>query len=190
MRGFRLTALSLALGSCVLPQPVCYSQKGHKGGGQDEKPSTTVTYQAQPFNCGAMTIYMNCNGIPFDLNGVPAGTTWLYTSTGPSGPYGWGFFYGSTDLSGAQFQIVNSSFSPSPAAFNVNSLPPYPTVWPPVCNGNCSTFTAQISGTTPDDGGQYTGTVSLSLYYYSACGSAGCKEDALVTGGSISVTYQ
>ena len=189
MRGFCLPALSLAVASCVLTPLICYSQKGHKGG-SDEKSGTTVTYQAQSFNCGQMSAYMNCNGIPFDLNGVPAGSTWLYTSTGPSGPYGWGFFYGSSDLAGAQFQIVNSSFSPSPATFNINSLPPYPTAWPPVCNGSCTTFTASISGTTPDDGGGYTAAASLNLYYYQACGSAGCRGYALVTGGTIIVTYQ
>lgn len=187
MKGFRLAALLLGLGSFVVNPLVGYPQKSHKGG-QDEKSGTTVTYQAQSFSCGSMTVYMNCDGIPFDLNGVPAGSTWLYTSTGPSGPYGWGFFYGSSDLAGAQFQIVNSSFSPSPATFS--SLPPYPTAWPPVCNGNCSTFTAQISGTTPDDGGLYAAIVSLTLYYYEACGSAGCRENALVAGGTIRVTYQ
>ena len=188
MRRFTLAALSIAFGSCALTQPACYAQKARGHGKQDEKSGTTVTYQVQSFGCGAMTVYMNCNGIPFDLNGVPAGSTWLYTSTGPNGPYGWGFFYGSNDLAGAQFQIVNSSFSPSPATFT--SLPPYPTVWPPVCDGNCSAFSASISGTTPDDGGSYTATVSLNLYYYEACGSAGCREDALVTAGTISVTYQ
>lgn len=177
---FRLVALSLALASFALTQSVCYSQ--------DENPGTTITYQLQPHSCGPMTIYMNCDGISFNLNGVPAGSTWLYNSTGPNGPYGWGFFFGSSDLAGAQFQIVTSSFSPSPT-FNFNSLPPYPTVWPPVCNGNCSTFTAQISGTTPDDSGKYTGTASLNLYYYKACGR-GCREYAIVTGGTISVTYQ
>ncbi len=187
MRGFRLAALSLAVGSCVLIQSVCYSQAA------DEKPGTTVTYQIQHFGCGAMSIYMNCDGIPFDLNGVPAGSTWLYTSSGPNGPYGWGYFYGSNDLAGAQFQIVTSSMNPSPATFNLNSLPSYPQVWPPVCNGNCSTFTAQIGGMTPDDGGTYTGTVTLNLYYYKGCSTGrvgGCREYALVTGGTINITYQ
>lgn len=178
---FSLLALALALGTCALTQPVCYSQ--------DENPGTTITYQVQHFGCGPMNIYMNCDGIPFDLNGVPAGSTWLYTSTGPNGPYGWGFFFGSSDLAGAQFQIVSSSFSPSPSTFTFSSLPPYPTVWPPICEGNCTTFTAQISGTTPDDSGKYTAIASLNLYYYKACGR-GCREYAIVTGGTITVTYQ
>ena len=81
MTGFRVVALSLALGSCALTQSVCYSQKADEqirnplGMSQDEKQGTTVTYQVQPFGCGPMSTYVNCDGIPFDLNGVPAGST-------------------------------------------------------------------------------------------------------------------
>lgn len=187
MRGLRLAAIMLALGSCVLIQPVCYSLSA------DEAPGTTVTYKVQPFGCGPMNIYINCDGIPFELNGVPAGSTWLYTSTTVNGPYGWGFFFGSNDLAGAQFQIVDSSMNPSPATFSFNSLPPYPTIWPPVCNGNCTDFTAHIIGTSPDDGGSYTANVSLNIYYYKGCSSGrigGCREIGLVTSGTISVTYR
>jgi hypothetical protein len=165
---------------------------------QDEQPGKTVTYTINPASCGAtggnngQSPLMNCNGIPFSLNGVPAGSTWIYTSTNTytQQPYGWGFFFGSTDLAGAEYTVISSSMNPLPSTFTA-PLPPYPT-GPLVCNGNCSTFTANITGTTPDDGGSYAASLTLDLYYYRGCSSGrggGCRTDVLVTGGTLTVKY-
>lgn len=186
MKGFRLAALSLAVASCALTQSVCYSQKA------DEIRGTTVTYQVGVFNCGTSGgNYINCYGIPFYQKGVQAGSTWLYTSTGSGGPYGWGFFFnppggGTTDLSGQEFTITSSAFNPPGSA--VTPYPTYPS--PPYnCNGDCNTFTATITGTTPDDGGTYTASATIHFFYYISC-AHGCREYGIVTGGTITVKYQ
>jgi hypothetical protein len=166
---------------------------------QDEQPGKTMTYSINPASCGATGgnygefPLLNCYGIPFSLKAVPAGTTWIYTSYNASTqkPYGWGFFYGSTDVAGTEYTVTSSSMNPLPSTFTA-PLPPYPT-GPLVCKGNCSTFTATITGTTPDDGGSYSSTLTLDLYYYRGCSSGrggGCRTDVLVTGGTLKVTYE
>jgi len=51
-----------------------------------------------------------------------------------------------------------------------------------------------FNGSTPDDGGTYTGTMTLSFsYYYSSGGGgrggAGAGWRFICTGGSIRITY-
>jgi hypothetical protein len=161
---------------------------------QDETPGTTVTYQLNTTFCGSTggSIYgfpaVNCYGIQFALPGQPAGSggsTWVYTSAkyaNPPGayvPYGWGFFFGNSDLIGQQYTITSSS-NVVPIGFKAHTG--FPTNY--ICNGNCTTFTANISGTTPDDGGSYNATLTATLFYYYACGSGrgggGCGTHAII----------
>ena len=179
MTGFRLAALSLALGSCALTQSIC-------GMAQDQNPGTTVTYQipANVYTCGNQgTNTINCDGIPFTLNGTPAGSMWLYGSNGPSGRYGWGYFFAPSPMAGNEFTLSNWSFSPT--AIGVHSG--YPNGWTSFpCANNCSTFTATITGVTT--GGQsYTAQVSLNLWYYRGNGVR--TMNAIATGGAVTVTY-
>ena len=108
----------------------------------------------------------------------------MYTSESFSGgayvPYGWGFFFGNSDLIGQEYTITSSSMSPNRSAIVAHQG--FPTNY--VCNGNCLTFTANISGTTPDDGGLYTAKLVGTIYYYYACGSGrgggGCGTHAII----------
>jgi hypothetical protein len=164
---------------------------------QDEQPGTTVTYDLSTSFCGttggasaAGYPLFNCYSVAFAFPGMPAGSggsTWVYTSTryaNPPGayvPYGWGFFNGNSDLAGAQYTITSSSMNPLPATLTpYRGFPPAPYV----CNNNCSTFTANITGTTPDDNGTYSAVLTANLYYYYACGSGrgggGCGNHVIV----------
>src|SRR5258708_34083380 len=77
MRGFRLAALSLALGSCALTQSVCYSQKADEKKGQSLPIQTNVG--SQGYNCGPDSSPLYCYGIPVTVNGQPGGSFWLET---------------------------------------------------------------------------------------------------------------
>jgi hypothetical protein len=173
---------------------------------QDEQPGTTITYDLSTSFCGttggasaAGYPLMNCYGIQFALPGMPAGSggsTWVYTSTkyaNPPGayvPYGWGYFFGNSDLVGQQYTITSSSMSPLPSTLTpYRGFPPAPYV----CNNNCSTFTANITGATPDDGGTYSAVLTANLYYYisggSGRGGGGYGTHVIVTGGTLVVKY-
>ena len=170
---------------------------------QDEQPGSTVSYQLNPSYCGSTGgnynheyPELNCYGIQFSLPGQPAGSsgsTWVYTSVSyqnPPGayePYGWGFFFGPSDLSGAEYTITNSSYSVDPTAPPFAAHNGFPT-FPYTCANNCTTFTANITGKTPDDNGTYSAVLSANLYYYLACGH-GCRYYVLVTGGTLTVNY-
>ena len=181
MKRFRAAALSLTLGSCVVTQQICYSQNGTAG--------TTVTYQVTPnvYSCGNQgTNAINCDGIPFNLSGTPAGSMWLYGNPGgPSGHYGWGFFFAPAPMAGNQFTMNQWSYSPT-AIVPHNGYPYGFTSFP--CNNNCSVFSGTIKGMTTD-GQAYTANVTVGFWYYRSCGGRTCTESAIVTGGTVSVTY-
>jgi hypothetical protein len=171
-------------------------------GAQDEQPSSVVSYNLNPSFCGITggvsssgAPYLNCYGVQFALPGMPAGSggsTWIYTSTNvyTQAPYGWGFFFGPSDLVGAEYTVTSSSYSIPPSKLTpIRSFPSPPYT----CNNNCTTFTANIQGTTPDDGGTYSAVMTATVYYYYACGSGrgggGCGNHAVITGGTLVVTY-
>ena len=169
---------------------------------QDETPGTTVTYQLNTSYCGSTGgVYnhtypeMNCYGIQFALPGQPAGSagsTWVYTSVSyrnPPGvyePYGWGFFFGPSDLAGAEYTVTSSSYSVDPSAPPFADHVGFPFM-PFICANNCTTFTANITGTTPDDGGTYSAVLTANLYFYRA--GRYNTQDVIVTGGTLQITY-
>lgn len=206
MKGFRVAALLLTLGSCVVTPQICHSQ--------NETAGTTVTYQVTPnvYTCGDQgTAAMNCLGIPFSEGGAPAGTVWLYASynvyTGK--PYIWAVFNGANPLAGSTspgaYEDLGNEWGFSPAQVSTHTGYPYGyTSFPceehmaPVYqNGaiveetlpNCSTFTGTVSGITTA-GQSFTAQVSIYFWCYHACGGRTCTESAIVTGGTVSVTYQ
>jgi hypothetical protein len=171
---------------------------------QDEQPGTVVTYQLDTSYCGPTGgeynhIYpeFNCYGIRFSTPGQPAGSagsTWVYTSVyykNPPGgyiPYGWGFFFGPSDLAGAEYTVTSSSYSVDPTNPKVFQDHIGFPVTPYVCANNCTTFMATIVGTTPDDGGSYTAILTADLYFYRA--GRYNTQGVLVTGGTLQITYQ
>ena len=168
---------------------------------QDETPGTVVTYTVDPSLCGTGVgenqgfPVINCFNLSFsDGNGNPAGSTWIYTNIHYLNgwqPYGWGHFFGLTDLVGPQETVTSSSMTVDPNTFNLNNLPPFPT-GPPICNNNCTVFTANITGTTPDDGSTYTAVLTANLFFYKGYNGGrggGWRKIAYATGGSIVVTY-
>jgi hypothetical protein len=172
MRGLRLAALALALGSCALSQSVCYSQKADEKKGQ----SLPIQFNIGPagFSCGNDSTPFYCYGIPVAVNGAASGTFWVDTYlTGYNAGTGFILWNNVADL--GQATITHTTFTGT-AAF------------PP-------TVTVTFSGDTNDgDGGTYAGTMTLSLTYYYSSGGGGKGGGGAgwyfyCTGGTISIKY-
>lgn len=154
-----------------------------------QQPGEIDTYQITPnvYACGnATTVGINCYGIPFNLNGTPAGSVWLYGNTNyskyPPVKYGWGDFFAPAPMAGNEFTMDTWSFSPTAIVYH-QGYPYNFTSFP--CNNNCSTFSGTISGVTAD-GEPYVAQVSVGFWYF----RSGRTVGAIITGGTLVVTYQ
>jgi hypothetical protein len=180
MRGSRLAALTLALGSCALTQPFCYSQKADEKKGQSLPIETNVG--SQGYSCGFASSPLYCYGIPVNVNGQPGGSFWVDTYlTGANAGTGFIVWTNVADL--AEANISSNSYTNG--TFTSNGL----TITAP------ASMTAIFSGDTNDgDGGSYTGTMTLDFtYYYSSggggIGGGGAGWRFTCIGGTISIKY-
>jgi hypothetical protein len=180
MKGLRLAALTLAILASTITQPACYSQTGDETPGQLIQIQTSV---GSGFNCGFVRNPLYCYGIPVTIGGVPSGSFWLDTYT--SGYYaGTGFILwnGVTDL--AEATVTGNT--PTFATFTSDGR---------TVNG-ISQLAVHFGGQTNDnDGGSYSGTMTLSFsYYYSSGGGGrgggGAGWRQVCTGGTIKITYK
>lgn len=177
MRGSRLAALSLAIGSCVSTQAICHSQTV-----DNDSSGSTLHFQANVgsgYNCGRVSSPLYCNGIPVNIGSPNAsgnGSFWLDTYvTGSSSGKGFIAWNGVEDLGQAQVTGNISSYNSA---------------------GQVTSLQVNFAGTTNDGDGQtYTGTMKLTFtYYYSGGGGGrgggGAGWRFICTGGSINVLYQ
>ena len=120
MRGFRLAALSLALGSCALTQSVCYSQKADEKKGQSLPIQTNVG--SQGYNCGPDSSPLYCYGILVTVDGQPGGSFWLDTYlTGTNA--GTGFIVWNNDADLAEATCISLQLSSrNPSYFALGSV--------------------------------------------------------------------
>jgi hypothetical protein len=171
MRGLRLAALTLAIGSCALTQSVCYSQAADETSGQFLPIKTNI---GAGFNCGRASAPLSCYGIPVAIKGQPSGTFWLDTYlAGYHAGHGFIVWNGVADLAEGVVSGVTTIGG---------------TVMP-------SQVTVAFSGDTNDgDGGGYYGNMTLNFtYYYSSGagkGGAGAGYRYICTGGTITIKYR
>jgi hypothetical protein len=179
MKEFRLAALAVALVGCALSLPACYSQTGDETSGQTLQIQTNV---GSGFNCGFATSPLYCYGIPVAIGGVPGGTFWLDTYT--SGYY-----------AGKGFIVWNGVADLAEATVTGNT----PTYAQFTSAGRTATAISQLvvnfgGQTNENDGGGYSGTMTLTFsYYYSSGGGGrgggGAGWRQVCTGGAINITY-
>lgn len=177
MRVGRLAALSLALGSCLALQAVCYSQT------PDNDPSgSTLQFQANVgsgYNCGLSGSPLYCYGVPVNIGSpttVGNGSFWIDTYvTGSSAGTGFVRWTGVEDLGLAQV---------------TSNIPTYDSA------GHVAKLQVNFTGTTNDgDNQSYSGTMTLTFsYYYSrgggGRGGGGAGWRFICTGASVNILYR
>ena len=75
MRGLRLAALTLALGSGLISS-ICFAQAPDEVSGQTLAIAPNV---GSGYNCGRVSSPLYCYGLPVTVSGQPSGTLWLDT---------------------------------------------------------------------------------------------------------------
>src|SRR5438270_5580155 len=98
MRGLRLAALTLALGSGLISS-ICFAQAPDEVSGQTLAIAPNV---GSGYNCGRVSSPLYCYGLPVTVSGQPSGTLWLDTYlSGTNAGSGFIVWYGVADLAEA-----------------------------------------------------------------------------------------
>ena len=169
----QMAGAAMALGICALNGAVCQTIPDEPKGST----TTITTNVGSGYNCGRVSSPLYCYGIPVSAGPASGGngTIWLDTYVaGYNAGTGFVAFNNVADL--GQGTVTSNKILATNSAGQITSLQ------------------VNFNGSTPDDGGTYSGTMTLSFsYYYSSGGGgrggAGAGWRFICTGGSINITY-